>query len=157
MHFYSHCLGLLEHIFAWKHVSFHNFVELDATEGYLFVRNSYPLRLEAKTLRVTACPRAPKRNLVSYFHINCTDETRYRIRILFFLCIQTLWMTPTQNPSRRVKFSIFALLPTRSMCYFKAVAHWWSCFYSALFFLQACTRGHGIWSRFHNTLCSGRR
>lgn len=40
-------------------------------------------------------------------------------------------MTPTQNPSRRVKFSTFALLSTRSMCELNGVAQWWSCFNSA--------------------------
>lgn len=45
------------------------FVDFNATEGFLFIRNSYPLHLEANTLRVTANQRArreiTKRNLVS--------------------------------------------------------------------------------------------
>lgn len=73
MHFYSPNLVVSLEIFLPENVSFHylakdcDCVELNATEFSLFVRNSYPLHLEAKTLRGTASQRAPKRNLVRLF------------------------------------------------------------------------------------------
>lgn len=139
------------------------FVELNATEGFLFIRNSYPPHLEAKALRVTANQRArreiTKRNLVSllslYLH---RYQSLHANQSRFSLNSGTL---NDPNSESQQESQVFNVCPPLNKKY---VWPWWrcsagtlgSCFNSAPVF-QVCTRGHGIWSWFHNTLRSGWR
>lgn len=87
-----------------------------------------------------------------------TDKSLSALTNRSFLQIQTLWMTRTQNCSRRVKFSTFAVLWARSTGRPNAVAQWrCSAPFNAALVFQVCTRGHGIWSWLHNTLRAGWR
>lgn len=150
MHFYSHYfIVCLKIFFAWKHVSFHNLAKTITRLNWMqlnfsFLSGTHILSTWKQKLSEGQPVRElPRETWSGYFHISYTDKDQPRIRIIVFSVFRhsewsQLRISAGESSSQHLPSS------QQEVCANIKPLHWWLCFYSAVFFFQVCTRGHGI-------------